>query len=195
VLFTDDVYPGLADGSITLTFRAWRRPQAKVGGRFRKRDLLFEVDAVEVVPVDSISPADARRAGTDVVGVRARLGEATEAYRIAFHRVEDHEPSLADQADLSPAEVAELTRRLDRLDAAGSRGPWTRPTLALIAEHPGLVSTELAARLGRDRPSFKIDVRKLKRLGLTISLEIGYRLSPRGAAYVEAITEAGEGDT
>ena len=31
---------------------------------------------------------------------------------------------------------------------------------------------------------FKRDVRKLKELGLTESLEIGYRLSPRGVAFM-----------
>ena len=30
---------------------------------------------------------------------------------------------------------------------------------------------------------FKRDVRKLKELGLTESLPVGYRLSPRGRAY------------
>jgi hypothetical protein len=45
---------------------------------------------------------------------------------------------------------------------------------------------ELAAELGRDTPSFKRDVRKLKELGLTESLDIGYRLSPRGVAVVDA---------
>ena len=49
------------------------------------------------------------------------------------------------------------------------------------------MSTELAAELGRDRPSFKLDVRKLKALGLTESLDVGYRLSPRGLAVLAAI--------
>ena len=60
-------------------------------------------------------------------------------------------------------------------------------TLELIGRRPATVSTDLAAELGRDRPSFKLDVRKLKALGLTISLERGYRLSPRGEAYLRQI--------
>jgi hypothetical protein len=42
---------------------------------------------------------------------------------------------------------------------------------------------DLAARMGRETLPFKRDVRKLKELGLTESLEVGYRLSPRGRAY------------
>jgi len=52
---------------------------------------------------------------------------------------------------------------------------------------PGVVSTVLAEQLGLDRPSFKLNVRKLKALGLTESLEVGYRLSPRGSALLAAL--------
>ena len=44
---------------------------------------------------------------------------------------------------------------------------------------------DLAAQVGRETGEFKRDVRKLKELGLTISLEVGYRLSPRGQAYLQ----------
>jgi len=40
---------------------------------------------------------------------------------------------------------------------------------------------------GRPTQPFKTDVRKLKNLGLTISLPVGYRLSPRGEAYVRRL--------
>ena len=77
--------------------------------------------------------------------------------------------------------------RLDRLDRTSVHGPWTRATLRIIAARPGVVSTDLAAELGRDRPSFKLDVRKLKRLGLTYSLERGYRVTPKGEAVLAAL--------
>jgi hypothetical protein len=191
VMFTMDAIPGLADGSITVTFRNWKKPQAKAGGRFHKGDLWFQVDSVKRVRVDRITKADARRAGeADVDGVLRRLanpGPDAEVYRIAFHRIPPAGPPV-DQADLSADDVAELDRRLDRLDATSSVGPWTRSTLAAIADNPGVVSTALAEVLGRERPAFKLDVRKLKRLGLTISLEVGYQLSPRGQAYLDAVS-------
>ena len=58
-------------------------------------------------------------------------------------------------------------------------------TLRLIAGHPGTVSTTLANQLGLARPDFKDNVRKLKTLGLTISLDVGYRVSPRGEAFLK----------
>ena len=191
MLFTQDALPGLADGSITVTFRAWKRPQAKVGGRFHRGDLWFEVDAVELVTVASITLADARRAGEqEVAGVLARLRDPAptdEVFRIAFHRIDPAGPPV-EEADLSAEDVAEIARRLDRLDGASPVGAWTRPTLALIATHPGVVSTTLAETLGRERFALKTDVRKLKRLGLTLSLEVGYELSPRGRAFLDATT-------
>ena len=56
--------------------------------------------------------------------------------------------------------------------------------LALIADRPAVRAPDLAASLGRDTLTFKRDVRKLKELGLTESLEVGYRISPRGAALL-----------
>jgi hypothetical protein len=48
------------------------------------------------------------------------------------------------------------------------------------------VSTVLAADAGQDRALYKNRVRRLKALGLTESLEVGYRLSPRGQAFLAA---------
>ena len=56
--------------------------------------------------------------------------------------------------------------------------------LRLIAERPGVRAPDLAAALGRETLPFKRDVRKLKELGLTNSLTVGYELSPRGRAYL-----------
>jgi hypothetical protein len=111
-------------------------------------------------------------------------------YRVQFHAVTEPDPrdELAATAELSADDVAELDRRLDRLDRAAPDGPWTAETLAAIAARPAVRAADLAESLGRERAPFKLDVRKLKALGLTISLERGYRLSPRGERYVEATT-------
>jgi len=53
-----------------------------------------------------------------------------------------------------------------------------------IDQHPARRAGDLADMAGRERLAFKADVRKLKGLGLTQSLEVGYRLSSRGEAYL-----------
>ena len=57
--------------------------------------------------------------------------------------------------------------------------------LRLIGEREAVRAGDLADELGMERLAFKADVRKLKALGLTESLGIGYRLSPRGQAWLE----------
>jgi exonuclease VII large subunit len=79
------------------------------------------------------------------------------------------------------AELDRLRARLRKLDERAAAGPWTRQTLELIAERPATRAADLSRALGRDKASFKTDVRKLKALGLTESLEVGYRLSQREA--------------
>lgn len=107
-------------------------------------------------------------------------------YRIAFamSRRPDPRAQLAASDDLSEADIAQIRWRLERLDRASSHGPWTRETLVLISEHPERRAGDLAEQAGRERAPFKLDVRKLKNLGLTESLPVGYRLSPRGRAYL-----------
>ena len=68
--------------------------------------------------------------------------------------------------------------------SAGSSGTTRRAVLTLIADRPGIVSTVLAEAMGWERQDFKLRVRRLKQLGLTLSLDVGYRLSPRGESYL-----------
>ncbi len=91
---------------------------------------------------------------------------------------------LAEQPRLTEKDVADITKRLDRFDADSKVGPWTRRTLQLIADQPGVVSTVLARQMSIERYAFKDLVYKLKQLGLTYSLEIGYSISPRGRSYL-----------
>ena len=79
-----------------------------------------------------------------------------------------------------------IDAKLAGMDRRSDHGPWTSATLAMIAARPGVRAADLATSIGRERLAFKADVRKLKALGLTLSLEVGYRLSPRGRAYLAA---------
>lgn len=167
MLFTADAHPGLRSGAITLTFRAWKRPQAKAGGRHRVAGVgTLVVDDVRTVAPADITDDEARAAGAaDRAALLARLRDTESVYRIAFHLDDGPPPPPPDEDD--------VRRRLARL-------PWAPEVLRLIRDHPATVSTTLAAAVGRERMAFKADVRRLKALGLTESLEVGYRLTPLG---------------
>jgi hypothetical protein len=189
VLFEKRFWDGIRRGEVTLTFRRWKRAQVVAGRVVRSPAGRLHIDEVTVRSEASISDAEAQMAGypsAEALTADLRGETGADVYRIAFHYLDEPDPRelLAGDDDLDDAAVAAIDRRLARLDAASSHGPWTQAYLEVIATRPQVRAPDLAAAFGRDVPEFKGDVRKLKNLGLTVSLRIGYRLSPRGEAYL-----------
>jgi len=189
VQFEPRLRNGLQDGSITVAFRRWRRAQVVAGHQYRTGVGMVQAETVDIVSPGDITPALARDAGfADVASLLAdmRGDPALPLYCIRFRPLHSPDPrdSLAATATLTDAEAAAIAARLSRMDASSKRGPWTSAVLELIASRPAVVSTVLAEALGWERADFKLHVRRLKALGLTISLDVGYRISPRGAAYL-----------
>ncbi len=92
--FSPELRDGVAAGDITVSFRLWRRPKVKAGGRYPVGPLHIEVDAIELVPFSSVTRADVRRSGErDRESLRRRaahagpIDEDTLLYRIEFHVV------------------------------------------------------------------------------------------------------------
>jgi hypothetical protein len=175
-------------GEIDLAFRRWARPRLLVGTRMRTSVGLVEVTSVD--EVEDLTDEDAARAGAPREQLLRLMEPKAPApiWRIGLRFAgEDPRVTLRNSAELGAEEHAGLVARLDRFDRASPRGAWTREVLALIEANPARRAPDLAVELGRDTVTFKRDVRKLKELGLTESLEIGYRLSPRGAALLEGL--------
>jgi hypothetical protein len=191
VLFRRRSLDGIRAGEITLAFRRWDRPRARAGGRQRTVVGELTIDSVEPVERAAITPEDAARAGhSSVDELFAELDARgdSQIWRIELHWAgEDPRRALREQAELDDAELDRLRARLERFDAASRHGAWTRQTLELIAAHPETRAEDLAASIGREKLPFKRDVRKLKELGLTESLLVGYRISPRGRALLERL--------
>jgi len=176
-------------GTVTLLFRRWASRQVVAGRVYRTSAGRLEVLAVDEIDPAAITDAEARRAGAaDAEAVRRELrGDPDRvAYRVEVRPVLGPDPraELAATDDLTDDDVAEIDRRLDVLDEASSHGAWTLATLRLIEAQPCTLAADLAFSAGRQRDPFKLDVRKLKRLGLTESLTVGYQISPRGRAYL-----------
>ena len=188
MLIRPDELAAIRAGEIDLAFRRWDRPRLKVGTRMRTAIGLVEVTSVEAVPQRALTAEQARRAGApSLAALRQALAGRPDRtiYRVGLRYAGD-DPRAALRDDVpDAAEIERLLGWLDRLDRSSTTGPWTRETLRLIDENPAVRAPDLAARLGRDTPSFKRDVRKLKERGLTESLDIGYRLSRRGAAVLD----------
>ncbi len=189
MLFEKRFWEPIQTGLVTMTFRRWKRPQAVAGRVYRSPAGRLQVSAVDVVDVTEIDDSDAVAAGyPSTASLVADLrGEPDQpVYRIVFRYLNEPDPRdvLANDTDLTDDDIAEITRRLARLDRASSHGPWTRAYLEVIESNPERRAPDLAAMCGRETQPFKTDIRKLKNLGLTLSLRVGYRISPRGREYL-----------
>jgi hypothetical protein len=178
---------GIADGSVTLAFRRWDRPRMRPGSTQRTGAGVVRIDTVDEVDPETLTEDDAARAGVRSLAQLRRLLEQRDGAHVYRMEVSlagaDPRVALRAQAQLTAEDRQAVDTRLDRWDAA--RGtPWTREILRLIADHPGVRAPDLAASLGRETLPFKRDVRKLKELGLTCSLPVGYEISHRGRAYL-----------
>jgi hypothetical protein len=198
LLFKKAFWEGLTSGAVTLTFRRWQKPHVRAGGRYRCHPIgVLEVDDVRLVRVRSITGGDAKRAGfASRPALLAYLGELgdldadTEVYRVELrHGGDGDRVAIALDAALGPEDVAVIREKLARMDA---KRPWTSDALAIIERRPRVAASKLAAELGRETLDFKADVRKLKKLGLTQSFEVGYEIAPRGRAYLDAVRAAAE---
>ncbi|MFG2172571.1 hypothetical protein ACGFMO_14535 [Streptomyces niveus] len=190
MMLTRVVAEGVARGEVTLAFRRWATSRVSAGRTFLSVAGVIVIDAVERIDPATITAEDAHAAGArrveDVLAaLRGAAGDPVFRITLSYGGP-DPRHATADDAALTADDVAGIGAALDRLDARSARGPWTRETLRLIEAGPGTRAVDLAASLGVEKDTLKRDIRKLKNLGLTLSLDIGYALSPRGAAWLRA---------
>jgi hypothetical protein len=175
-------------GQVTLAFRRRHRPTVKAGGSLKTTIGVLTIVNVEPTTVRSITRADAQQAGDGskdalLKDLRNRGGGL---YKITLAYAGD-DPRIKLRVDnkLSNSDFAEICERLQRYDSASRAGAWTHRVLTAIRDNPKLVAAELARKTGFEKAWLKTNVRKLKNLGLTISQDVGYTLSPRGAAVLK----------
>ncbi|APE35059.1 hypothetical protein BOX37_15120 [Nocardia mangyaensis] len=190
MILTDRIARAVAAGVVIQVFRRWAKPRVRAGTRLHTSAGVVEIVGIDPIAAHDISDADAHAAGerdAEVVTASFRGSPDDPVYRITVRYAgPDERVESSRRVDLSASDVEDITAALARLDRASRRGPWTAEVLAAIASHPRVRAAEVAVLLGRDKDSLKLDVRKLKNLGLTWSLDIGYEISPRGAAFLRA---------
>lgn len=179
-----EILEAIRRGEITLQFRRWKRRSVKTGGQLKTRVGILSIGAITPIEAGNVTLEDVQRAGfTDIAAFLSWLdtmkpGEL-DKIEISYFG-EDPLIALRDNADLSAAELSEVVQKLDKMDDRSDIGAWTGRAMDLIASHPAYLAEQLAAKMELEKQPFKARVQKLKSLGLTESLEIGYRLSPRG---------------
>jgi hypothetical protein len=202
--------PRVERGEITVTYRLWRTPKVTAGKRYPFGDGAIDVESVDVIPAALIPASDVAPSGCEsIAAIRELAGEHTRTrvtadtllYRVEFRYLPASSggasvpPSARDggrtrrppaRPDGTSADLPALLARLDRMDARSPRGPWTRDVLRLIQRSPQTSARLLSAKLDWERLDFKAHVRRLKRLGLTRSFEVGYELTDLGREVLAA---------
>ncbi|UVK54645.1 ASCH domain-containing protein [Mesorhizobium sp. AR02] len=191
MLFKQSSLDKIARKEVTLAFRRWKRPTVKAGGRERTASGVVQIGGIAIVDMSALTESDASAAGFPTLGaLREMLGadDGTPVYRIELKGIEpDERVALRGDATLSDTDWHVLTARFARWDKTAPG--YFSSILRTIGAHPEIRAADLAAMANVETLKFKQDVRKLKELGLTESLEIGYRLSPRGEAVLEKLRE------
>lgn len=184
----------VADGTITVTYRLWKTAKVRAGKRYRSAMGTLEIEDVTVLPAALIASRDIGLTGLlTVEAIRSLAGEHTRTAvgpDTLLHRVQFRFLSDVPLTPASPPALDSdaLSQRLANMDRKSSRGSWTLSVLRLIDATPRVPARVLAADLGWERLDFKAHVRRLKRLGLTISHDVGYELSPLGRRYLTSAT-------
>lgn len=184
MLFKTAVQKQIRDGEVTIAFRRWSKPRVKAGTSHKSGFGMIAIGTVDPIAEETVTDDDARRAGyASKADLLADLANRDgDLYRIELaHGGVDPRVALREDDDLSDDAYSDIRKRIDRLDKASRRGSWTRAVLEIISEHPGRRAGDLADLLGHEKDWLKLNVRKLKNLGLTISGEVGYTISPRGS--------------
>ena len=188
MLFREDFLAGLRKGKLSTAFRRWAQPRVKSGTRMRTPIGVVEVLSVEPIMEIEITSTDAVIAGyADKSELMKDLGSFADGqlYRIRLkYGGEDPRIQLRQDSDLSNDDFDAIKKKLKGYDR---ESPWTGKTLMLIAKNETVLAEVLAAKMKMEKYAFKRRVWRLKELGLTESLDIGYRLSPRGKAYLKRL--------
>jgi len=195
MLLKQETLKGIESGSITVAFRRWGRPTVKAGGTLLTSIGQLAVEGVDQVSVEEITESEAVAAGfSSLATLRSQLLRTSdgEVYRIRLS-LGGPDPRIALREEIPEGEELDLLmKRLARLDSRAGAGPWTGRVLTLLQERSGERAAGLADDVGMEKAVFKVNVRKLKSLGLTESLSVGYRLSPRGEAVLGRLKGGGD---
>lgn len=190
MLIAKPILDRIKSGDVTMAFRRWQRPTVKAGGTLKTAIGVLRIHRIDEIALADISTTDAKRAGypsrDDLVSeLSSREGQL---YKITLaYDGDDPRIDLRENDKLSAEQIDGILQKLQRMDLRSQVGPWTLQIMTAINDNPMTPAAGLATKTGFTKDWLKINVRKLKNLGLTVSHHPGYTLSPRGIAVLKHI--------
>lgn len=191
MLFKQAFLDGIKTGKVNLAFRKWKKLAVKEGSQIKTGIGLVEVGKIVIVKENQIKDVDAKKAGFDNAKQLIKSLSSIEIGDIYKIQVRYYSPDprikLREQTKLTDNELLILKQKLNQLDRRSKQGYWTENILTAIEENPKLRAVELAKLTGKEKVWLKLNIRKLKNLGLTISYHPGYTLSELGKVYLRSL--------
>jgi len=184
VLFKSDILEKIVTGKITRVYRLWKKPMVIPGGTQLTQAGLLKIIDIQEVDAKKLTSEELRDSDQSIASLQKLVPKNGILFEIRV-QFEGADPriSLRNKALENMEDYHDLKIKLDKYDKS-RYGPWTQ-ILDEIKKHPGNKAQILADNLGFEKLWLKTQIRKLKALGLTISLEVGYILSTRGLSYLE----------
>lgn len=183
---------GIKAGKITLAFRKWKKSTVRKGSRIKTEAGVVEISDISEISITDITNSDAVNAGFESLESLLKTIDAISegtVYKIKVrYYSEDPRIALREHTDITERDFELLKVKLERLDNYSKEGNWTLITLKAIRDNPKLRAADLAVKLNKEKDDLKLNIRKLKNLGLTISHETGYTISPLGELVLKRIS-------
>lgn len=190
MLFKEIHLEGIRRGKVSLAFRKWKRPTVKTGTALRTKMGVVNIMAVDEITQAEITDAEAQKSGyASKDALMLELKKHTgQLYRIKVkYGGEDPRIALREDIDMDEETMNMILQKMKGMDERSDYGAWTKKVLQYIGRHPEELAANMALAMNMDKHWMKTNIRKLKELGLTESMPIGYRLSPRGEVILAAL--------
>ncbi len=182
MLLNKQTLEDIVDGKISVIFRVWKRPTVKKGGTLKTSKGILFIENVEQIDRSEVTDVDLKNAGISSRDELCEIDREGDFYRITV-KFQGEDPRIALRENLDEQQLNEVLAKLNKM------GDWTHSYLQEIADKPNIQAQILADSVGEEKLKFKTNVRRLKSLGLTESLNVGYKLSFRGSKVLELINK------
>jgi len=193
MLFKQIHLQGIKAGEISLAFRKWKNPLVKKGSIIKSSVGQLEIKNIVEVKQKGINQNDAEFSGyknlTDLIETLNSKSDGNIYKIYVKYHSRDPRKKLSEQSVLSDEDFINIKMKLERFDNYSKQGNWTLKILTAIQSNPKLKAQDLAEKLKLQKDWLKVNVRKLKNLGLTISHEKGYTISPSGNLFLDRLSE------
>lgn len=191
MLFKKKFLHRIESGSVRTAFRKWNRPSVSESGT-----LLTPVGQLRIKSMVKVDYSQITEEEVNLAGYRNRkelekelaLKDTGDIYKIEFY-IERADPriELRKNTTITNDEMEVILSKLKRYDTRGKVTNWTFRVLEMLESDPGRFAIEYSSKLGYEKEWFKLNIRKLKNLGLTVSHSYGYEISPRGKVVLNIL--------